>query len=41
VARVSRRKAIVRLHLAYRAAADVLQLRPGRALARLRLLLQR
>jgi glycosyltransferase involved in cell wall biosynthesis len=41
VARVSRRKAIVRLHLGYRAVADALRLRPGRALEKLRFLLQR
>ena len=41
VARVCRRKAIVRLHLAYRAAADVLRLRPVRALAKLRMLFRR
>lgn len=41
VARVSRRKAIVRLHLGYRALADALRLRPGRAVEKLRFLLQR
>jgi len=41
VARVSRRKAIVRLHLGYRAAADAMRLRPGRALEKLRFLLRR
>ncbi|MBW2668255.1 MAG: hypothetical protein JRE13_18340 [Deltaproteobacteria bacterium] len=41
VARVSRRKAIVRLHLGYRAVADTLRLQPGRALEKLRFLLQR
>lgn len=41
VARVSRRKAIVRLQLAYRAVADALGGRPGRALVKLRFLLQR
>ena len=41
VARVSRRKTIVRLHLAYRAIADLLRLRPGRALAKLRFAFRR
>jgi len=38
VASVSRRKAIVRAHLVYRAAADVFGLRPGRAVEKLRFL---
>ena len=41
VARVSRRKAIVRLHLGFRAVADALRLRPAQALEKLRFLLQR
>jgi glycosyltransferase involved in cell wall biosynthesis len=40
VAQVSRRKAIVRLHLGYRALGDALRLRPGRALEKLRFLLR-
>jgi len=41
VARVSRRKAIVRAHLVYRAAADLFALRPGRAIEKLRFLQRR
>jgi len=41
VARVSRRKTIVRLHLGYRAVGDALRLRPGRAREKLRFLLRR
>ena len=41
VARVSRRKAIVRLHLLYRVARDAATLRPTKALEKLRFLLTR
>jgi hypothetical protein len=41
VARVSRRKSIVRMHLGYRALSDALKLRPGRALEKLHFLFQR
>jgi glycosyltransferase involved in cell wall biosynthesis len=41
VVRVSRRKTIVRAHLIYRAVADLLGLRPGRAVEKLRFLLRR
>jgi len=41
VARVARRKAIVRLHLGYRAVGDVLRGRPGQALRKLRFALRR